>query len=115
MKDPARRAIGWAVACLLVPCAAGAQGAARPARPRPAASFDALAKKAEAAKEAGRYDEAIELYRKALALKPEWVEGRFALGTMLYDSDRFEDEGSALSTYLYLRGRTANVKVPERM
>ena len=91
MRSLGRRAIGWTHACLLAPSVAGAQGGARPARPRAAASFDELAKKGEAAKEAGRYDAAIELYRKALALRPEWVEGRFVLGTMLYDNDRFED------------------------
>ena len=29
--------------------------------------------------------------------------------------DSFAEEGSALTTYLYLVGRTARVKVPERM
>ena len=40
---------------------------------------------------AGRYEEAIEHYREALKLKPDWLEGRFVLGTLLYDNDRYED------------------------
>ena len=56
-----------------------------------APSFDALAKKGADAKDAGRYDDAIRLYRQALKLKPAWTEGRFVLGTMLYDHDRYEE------------------------
>ena len=40
--------------------------------------------------QAERYDEAISLYRQALKLKPDWLEGRFILGTLLYDQDRFD-------------------------
>jgi tetratricopeptide (TPR) repeat protein len=65
--------------------------ARKPPARAPAASFDELARKGEEAKNAGRYDEAIEIYRKALALKPDWLEGRFVLGMMLYDNDRHAD------------------------
>jgi tetratricopeptide (TPR) repeat protein len=37
------------------------------------------------------YDDSISLYRQALKLKPDWLEGRFILGTMLYDQDRFAE------------------------
>ena len=56
-----------------------------------APSFDALAKKAVEARQAERYDDSISLYRQALKLKPDWLEGRFILGTMLYDQDRFAE------------------------
>jgi len=67
--------------------------AAASPRPKAASSvtFDAIVKKAEAAKEAGHYDEAIGLYREALKLKPSWFEGRFFLGTLLHDNDRYEE------------------------
>ena len=55
------------------------------------AEFDALAKRAQAAHEAQKLDEALELYQKALRLRPRWSEGRFALGTVLYDLDRYEE------------------------
>ena len=56
-----------------------------------ASGFQALAKRAQAAHEAQKLDEAQELYRKALQLRPRWPEGRFALGTVLYDLDRYEE------------------------
>src|SRR5688572_6658348 len=78
-------------AALAAVLAASPAVAPPPARTAAAPSFDEVAKKAEEAKEAGRYDEAIERYRQALKLKPEWLEGRFTLGTLLYDNDRYEE------------------------
>jgi len=61
------------------------------AQPAPAASssFDDLAGRADAARVAGRLDEADALYRQALALRPKWAEGLFYVGTMAYDRNRF--------------------------
>jgi tetratricopeptide (TPR) repeat protein len=53
------------------------------------ASFDALSKQADAARDAEKLDDATKLYRKALALKPDWKEGWWSLGTIDYDSNRF--------------------------
>lgn len=64
----------------------------RVARPAAApAGFEALSKKAVEAKEAGLVDEAIELYRQALKLDPSWLPGRFSLGTLLYDENRYQE------------------------
>ncbi len=60
------------------------------------AGFEALAKRAAAARVAGRLDEAIALYRKALALEPQWPEGRFYLGTLLYEKDAFAEARAVL-------------------
>ncbi|MCG6926298.1 MAG: tetratricopeptide repeat protein, partial [Acidobacteria bacterium] len=38
-----------------------------------------------------RFDEAIGLYEQALEQKPAWLEGRWALATLLYDTDRFAE------------------------
>ena len=75
------------------PVAQATPPATTPALPKavPAPSFEAVAKKAAAAKEAGRYDDAIQLYRQALKLKPAWLEGRFVLATLLYDHDHYEE------------------------
>lgn len=62
-----------------------------PAKPAASAGFDSLAKRARAAHEAQKLDEARDLYQKALKLRPRWSEGRFALGTVLYDLDRHEE------------------------
>ena len=56
-----------------------------------AAEFQSLSKRAQAAHEAQKLDEALELYQKALKLRPRWSEGRFALGAVLYDLDRYEE------------------------
>ncbi len=80
------------LALALVLLAAGS-ARAQPAGVPPASSaaFDDLARRAEAARVAGRLDEAAALYRQALGLRPKWAEGLFYLGTMAYDRDRFEE------------------------
>jgi len=90
--------VGLLLAAALAPALAAAtqsppspRATRAPARAVPSRSFDELAKKAEEAKEAGRFEEAIQHYRQALKLKPTWLEGRFILGTLLYDNDRYEE------------------------
>jgi predicted Zn-dependent protease len=68
---------------------AAATAVAQPAPTGPS-SFDDLARRADAARAAGRLDEADMLYRRALALRPKWAEGLFYVGTLAYDRDRFE-------------------------
>ncbi len=55
------------------------------------ASFDKAANAAATARDAGRSDEAIENYRLAVAIRPDWQEGWFYLGTLQYDADRYTD------------------------
>jgi tetratricopeptide (TPR) repeat protein len=76
------------VAAALVGAAASA-GGAPPQSQRAAVSsdFTALSTRADAAREAGRLDEAVSLYRKALAIRPAWKEGWWGLGTILYEQD----------------------------
>lgn len=52
-------------------------------------SFEALAKDATEAREGGRTEEAVRDYQNALGLQPDWAEGWWYLGTLLYDSDRY--------------------------
>ena len=59
------------------------------------ATFDAVAKRANAARDAGRLEEAIGLYREALRLKPDWTEGRWYLGTSYYELDRYSEAATA--------------------
>jgi tetratricopeptide (TPR) repeat protein len=54
-------------------------------------SFDAAVQAASAAREAGRTAEAIENYQRAIAVRPDWQEGWFYLGTLQYDADRYAD------------------------
>ena len=86
------------VVILLLGCAGAAAQSTPPAQPPKAAvpaargpSFDQLAKKAAQAKEAGQLDDAIQYYGQAVAMRPAWIEGHWALGTLLYDFDRYPE------------------------
>ena len=70
---------GLALGCVLVR-----------AQEQPSA-FEDLAAKAAAARDAGDAGSAIRYYQAALQLRPQWEEGSWYLGTLLYDSDRFAD------------------------
>jgi tetratricopeptide (TPR) repeat protein len=58
-------------------------------------AFATLSAKADAARDANRLDEAVTLYRKALALRPRWQDGWWSLGTILYDSDSYKTAAPA--------------------
>src|SRR5882672_5811279 len=66
-------------------------------------SFEALVARATSAREAGQADEAIRNYRAAVELRPSWDEGWWYLGTLLYDSDHFEDAIPALRRVVELQ------------
>jgi tetratricopeptide (TPR) repeat protein len=51
--------------------------------------FERLTTEAEEASQAKRFNDAIDRYGKALELKPEWLEGRFSLGSLLYQVDDY--------------------------
>ena len=66
--------------------------------PKPAAaSFDSVAAQASAARDAGRLDDAIALYKRGVALRPTWDEGRWYLGSSLYERDRYADARDAFA------------------
>ncbi len=64
--------------------------------------FEALANRAGAARTTGRLDDAVELYRKAIALRPDWREGWWYLGTILYDRRSYDE---ALEVFEQFVGR----------
>ena len=79
-------------AFLLLVCAAPgirAQGDPNAAQQNAPANFETLAKSAAAAREAGKSEEAIRDYQRAVDLRPDWEEGWWYLGTMRYDADQF--------------------------
>ena len=81
------------VAPKAAPPAASAPAAAAAARksPAPSAEFDGLVKRAQAAHQAQRLGDALLLYQRALRQRPGWTEGHFALGSVLYDLDRYDE------------------------
>jgi len=62
---------------------------ASPAQQNPPRDFTSLSEAAAAARDSNRPADAIALYRRALDMKPDWAEGWWYLGTLLYDSDQF--------------------------
>lgn len=73
-----------------------------------AATFEQLAQAAAAARDADHVPQAIELYKQALQLKPTWSEGWFYLGTLYYDSDRYEDAQPAFAQSVKLDDKPAD-------
>jgi tetratricopeptide (TPR) repeat protein len=65
-----------------------------PARSAPSAAnaeFDKLVAKADEARKAEQWDDAIALYAKAVKLHPKYVEGYWYQGTAYYSLDKFEE------------------------
>lgn len=54
-----------------------------------------LEARAEEARRSNRTEEAITLYKQALASRPRWAEGWWSLGTLLYDQDAYADAAVA--------------------
>jgi tetratricopeptide (TPR) repeat protein len=54
-------------------------------------AFEAVSKRADEARDAGKLEEAEKLYREALTLNPKWTEGWWSLGTLYYDGDRYAE------------------------
>src|SRR5207237_8489422 len=74
--------------------ALGQKTAARPTKSgheSRVSGFHSLVAKAQAAREKDQVDEAIRLYRRAVQIKPDFVEGWWYLGTLLYESDQYTD------------------------
>jgi len=57
----------------------------------PSGSFDTIRQRADEARTRGRFEEAIELYARAVRLRPAWVEGHWYLGTTYYEIEKYAD------------------------
>ncbi len=58
--------------------------------PQASAAYQEAVKKGDEARQAGRLNEAVEHYVSALKIRPDWVEGWWHVGTILYDGDHYE-------------------------
>src|ERR1700758_572373 len=65
-------------------------------------SFENLAARAQAAMDADRVPEAIRLYAQATNLRPKWTEGWWHLGTLCFDSGKFEPARDAFAHFVAL-------------
>ena len=70
-------------------------------------SFDKLASDAAAAREANDLAKAANLYRQALTEQPQWEEGWWALGSVLYDANQYSQAADALSRLVALNPKAA--------
>ncbi|MBZ5655082.1 MAG: tetratricopeptide repeat protein [Acidobacteriia bacterium] len=79
--------------------------------PNSHSGFAALAAKADAARDAERLDEALALYRKALALRPAWAEGWWSLGTIQYDRNAYAEAARAFEKVTVLAPKNGTAYV----
>src|SRR5712691_316205 len=62
-------------------------------------SFEKLAERAQAAMDSERAPEAIRLYDRATKLRPDWPDGWWHLGTLLFDAGRFREARDAFARF----------------
>jgi tetratricopeptide (TPR) repeat protein len=67
------------------------------------ASFEQLSREADRARDENRNDDAIRLYKSALAKKPEWEQGLWFLSTLLYQKEQYADARETLRQFMTLR------------
>ena len=70
--------------------------------------FNDLVNSAEAAKKAGRDQDAIELYRKALAQRPEWPEGWRSLGMLSAERSSYAEAREAFTKLIEIEPRVGD-------
>jgi tetratricopeptide (TPR) repeat protein len=78
---------------------------------RESQSFETLSAKAEAARNADQLDQAMSLYKRALALRPTWAEGWFYLGTLHYDRNEFTTAATAFRKVAALQASSGTALV----
>lgn len=66
-------------------------------------TFEQLSREADRARDENRNDDAIRLYRSALLKRPDWQQGLWFLGTLLYDKEQYADARDTLRKFMALR------------
>jgi tetratricopeptide (TPR) repeat protein len=74
-------------------------------------NFATLSAQADAARDADRIEEAEPLYKKALALRPNWAEGWWSLGTIAYDGNAYSEATHAFQKVTTLAPKNGNAYV----
>src|SRR2546430_1285719 len=91
--------LGLLIAALLPAYVAVAQTKSTPmgkaAGAAKTSGFEALVKKAEAAREADHTDEGISLYEQVVRMRPGFAEGWWYLGMLHYEADQYPDGRAA--------------------
>lgn len=71
-----------------------------------AQSFDAIARSAAEAREAGQLDDAVAAYRRGVRVRPSWDEGWWYLATALYEQGQDAAARDAFTRFLALKPET---------
>lgn len=70
-------------------------------------TFETVAKAADQAREADRLNDAIDLYSKAVSLRPSWADGWWWLGSIFYEQDRFSEAETPFRRFIALSAKPA--------
>lgn len=73
--------------------------------------FSALSMQADAARKASELDKAVRLYHRALALRPQWTDGWWSLGTIEYDQNKYADAARAFAKVKALKPKAGTPRV----
>ena len=73
-----------------------------PKKAQSTAEFDQAVKLGDEARLAERLSEALDLYAKALRIRPEWPEGWWNVATILYEGDRYMEARDAFRNLVAL-------------
>lgn len=84
-----------------------AAAAQTPAPPAPPPAIAALSARAAGAQQAGRTEEAVNLYRQAVLKAPGWQEGWWWIGTIEYGRDRYPQCRDAFRRYSALNPKAS--------
>lgn len=77
------------------------------AQQAPDATFEDLSTRAQRAYEANHADEAVDLYRRAVKLRPDWTQGWWAVGMIEYERDHYPECRDALTRMVSLDAAAA--------
>jgi predicted Zn-dependent protease len=80
-----------ALVLVVVALIAAGSASATQAAQAPAPSFPTLSVQAQTARDAHQLAKAVDLYKKALKLKPNWEDGLWSLGSIEYDLQQYKD------------------------
>jgi tetratricopeptide (TPR) repeat protein len=69
---------------------------------QPNAAFDQAVKVADEARMAGRFDDAVQAYSKALSIRPTWPDGWWYVAAIFYQTDRYAQARDAFRNLLAL-------------
>jgi len=91
-------------ACLFLVCSLALANLAPSTQSKDPSTLDQISTAAQAARDQNQDDDAIRLFRKGLKIKPDWDEGLWYLGTMLYEREQFAESRDLLRRFVAQNG-----------